>query len=95
MAVGLGLFEPNPRRFAPMMNEMRHLFTTLDPGDAYTICGRHRIEYLWVGAEEHGADGAGADKFRADPDHFTVVYDAGGVTIYRVRLSLAQLRGPS
>jgi uncharacterized membrane protein len=78
-----------------MMNEMRHLFRTLDLRDAYDICGRHRIEYLWVGPEERKEDGAGADKFRGDPEHFTVVYDADGVTIYRVRLSLAQLRGPS
>jgi uncharacterized membrane protein len=94
LAVGLGLFEPNPRRFDHDMALVRQLYRTPDPKLALDICNQLRIEYLYVGPEERAAHGPSADKFRAAPDGFTIVYDSGGVTIYRVHLSRPSL-GPT
>jgi hypothetical protein len=93
LAVGLGLFEPNPRRFDADIDRVRQLYRTPDAALALQICEQLRIQYLYVGPEERDAHGPGADKFRLAPNDFTIIYDAAGVTIYRVRLSLKALRG--
>jgi hypothetical protein len=93
VAVGLGLFEPNPRRFDADIERVRILYRSDDPEVARQVCEALHIEYIYVGPEERAAHGASVDKFRRNPDHFQVVYDAAGVTIYHVRLSLKTLRG--
>ena len=90
MAVGLALFEPNPRRFDRPMADVARIFSAGDTATAFAICQRFGITTLWVGPEERAARGdAAADKFMGDPVHFSPVYAAAGVTIYRVRLPVA------
>ena len=90
MAVGLALFEPNPRRFDRPMADVARIFSAGDTATAFALCEQFGITTLWVGPEERAAHGdAAADKFMADPAHFSPVYAAAGVTIYRVRLPIA------
>jgi hypothetical protein len=85
MAVGLALFEPNPHRFDRPMADVGKIFSAGDTASAFALCERFGITTLWVGPEERAAHGdAAADKFMADPAHFSPVYAAAGVTIYRV-----------
>jgi uncharacterized membrane protein len=91
LAVGRGIFEPNPRRFDEGAGKVSVIYHTRDPHEAYQYCEAVGIEYLYVGPEERAANGPAVDKFAADPDHFARVYDANGVAIYRVRGMAARL----
>lgn len=84
LSVGLGLFEPNPRRFDQNIARIRLVFRSPDLDLAYGYCQRLGIEYLYVGPEEVAAHGPNTHKFAADPARFTPVYQTGEVTIYRV-----------
>jgi hypothetical protein len=92
LAVGLGLFEPDPRRFDANIRRVRIVFRSPDVGIAYMYCENLRIEYLYVGQAERAQHGDNVDKFARDPARFEAVYQAGGITIYRVRLSITAQR---
>jgi uncharacterized membrane protein len=93
IGVGLALFEPNPRRFDAPMADARRIFASPETGAAYDLCERYGVHEIWVGPEERAAYGTAADKFGRDRERFVPLYDAGGVSIYRVRpRGLAQRR---
>lgn len=82
---GIGLFGPNPERFARDIARVRTVFSTGNLDEAYGYCQRMGIQYLYVGAAERAAYGTAAvDKFQADTARFTRVYHLGSVTIYQV-----------
>ncbi len=82
---GLGLFEPNPRRFDKDIERIRIIFRTGDLDLAYGYCQRMGIQYLYVGAAERAANGSAAvDKFQSDYKRFEMAFRLGSVTIYKV-----------
>ncbi len=61
--------------------DLEKLYKSLDPQTALTIIEKYDITYVYVGSLEREKYGpAGLDKFRRFMD---VVYEQGGVTIYR------------
>jgi hypothetical protein len=90
LVVGLGLFEPNPRRFDRDIARVRLVFRTTDLSMAEAYCDRMGIQYLYVGPEERAAHWPNADKFAADSARFERVYRAAGVSIYRVKRAASQ-----
>jgi hypothetical protein len=65
-------------------NDVRRLFLTPNPEEAWRIARRRRIRYLYVDPEDRAAYPEGTLKFSRAP-HFEAVYDKEGITLYRVR----------
>jgi hypothetical protein len=85
MAIGRGIFQPNPQRFDDAVDLVSVVYRTPDIELAYAYCKQLGIQYIYVGPEERAADGPNADKFANDPADFVPVYHTGEVTIYRVK----------
>jgi uncharacterized membrane protein len=96
VAIGLGLFEPNPRRFDKDIGRIRLAYRSPDIDVAYGYCRRLGVDYLYVGPTERAADAPNTDKFDRDPARFKPVYREGGVTIYKVaKPDAARLPAPT
>jgi hypothetical protein len=65
-------------------NDVRQLFLTSDPEEAWRIARRRRIRYLYVDPEDRAAYPEGTRKFSA-ATNFEAVYDKDGITLYKVR----------
>ena len=65
--------------------EVRQIFTTTDPRQAWQLARRRRIDYLYVDGDDRTAYPQGVAKFENQPAYFETVFDNGEVRLYRVR----------
>jgi len=84
MGVGSGIFQPNPRRFDPMLDAVHSMFSGPDPVQARDVCRQLGIDYLYVGPVERKANPAGIAKFGDRPDLFRRVFRLGDEEIFQV-----------
>jgi hypothetical protein len=65
--------------------EIRQIFATPNPRDAWELSRRRRIDYLYVDAEDRAAYPEGTAKFERQPEYFEEVFANREVRLYRVR----------
>lgn len=65
--------------------EVRQIFTTPDPREAWQLARRRRIDYLYIDPDDRAAYPQGVAKFEDQPAYFETVFDNGEVRLYRVR----------
>jgi hypothetical protein len=65
--------------------EVRQIFTTADPREAWLLARRRRIDFLYVDADDRAAYPDGVAKFEGHPDYFEKVFENSEVRLYRVR----------
>ena len=85
MGVGSGIFELNPLRFDPMLDEIHAAYSTADATYASDVFRRYSVDFVYVGDVERAKDAAGVAKFSAHPQHFSRVFTRGTVEIFAVR----------
>jgi uncharacterized membrane protein len=86
MGVGSGIFELNPRRFDPMLDEIHAAYATTDAAHAHDVLRRYGVDYVYVGDVERAKDGPGLAKFSQHPDRFRPVFARGSVEIFAVEV---------
>jgi len=84
MGVGSGIFELNPYRFDPMLNEIHDAFSAPDPDAAYEVFRRYGADFVYVGDVERAKNPGGIAKFNARADRFRSVFHRGTVDIYEI-----------
>jgi hypothetical protein len=87
MGVGSGIFELNPLRFDPMLDEIHAAYSTVDARYAFDVFRRYGVDFVYIGDVERAKDASGIAKFAAHPDLFTRVFSHGSAEIFAVRVS--------
>jgi hypothetical protein len=65
--------------------EVRQIFATANPREAWELARRRRIDYLYVDGEDRGAYPEGTAKFERQPEYFEEVFANREVRLYKVR----------
>jgi uncharacterized membrane protein len=86
MGVGSGIFELNPQRFDPMLDEIHAAYSTADATYASAVFRRYGADYVYVGDVERAKDASGVAKFSAHPHVFARVFVHGSVEIFAVEV---------
>ena len=86
MGVGSGIFELNPLRFDPMLDEIHAAYSTADARYASDVFRRYDVDFVYVGDVERAKDAPGIAKFAAHPDLFPRVFAHGSAEIFAVRV---------
>jgi uncharacterized membrane protein len=84
MGVGSGIFELNPHRFDPMLDEIHTAFVVTDAVRAHEVFRRYGVDYVYIGDVERANDGPGLAKFSRHPELFRSVFLHGSVEILAV-----------
>jgi hypothetical protein len=86
MGVGSGIFELNPLRFDPMLDEIHAAYSTADATHASDVFRRYGVDYVYVGDVERSKDATGVAKFSENPHLFPRVFAHGTVEIFAVEV---------
>jgi hypothetical protein len=92
MAAGLPISLLKKPVYAERSDQIRALFTTLDPHEAWNIATRYAIEYLYVDRTDRRAYFGRLEKFDQNPQYFTPVFKDGNAAVYLVHRSSATAR---
>jgi uncharacterized membrane protein len=65
--------------------DVQRLYQTTDAREAWQLAKHLRVDYVYVDPDDRAAYPDGIAKLESQPNYFERAYDAGGVTIYRVR----------
>jgi uncharacterized membrane protein len=92
MAAGLPISLLKKPVYAERSDQIRALFLTLDPREAWNIATRYAIDYLYVDRTDRQAYFGRLEKFDQNPHYFTPVFRDGNAAVYHVSRSSPQAR---
>ncbi len=66
--------------------DVENIYNTFDNNQAMQLLRKYDVEYIYIGALEQDAyESEGLQKFTNQPEAYELVYEGGGVTIFRVK----------
>jgi len=67
-------------------NDVNTMYNTLDNDEALALLRKYGVSYVYIGRlERETYEAGGLQKFAAQPEYYTPIYDREGVTIFQVR----------
>ncbi|HEX2445762.1 MAG TPA: hypothetical protein VHJ77_17590 [Vicinamibacterales bacterium] len=85
MAAGLPISMVPLAKYERASERIREIYRATEPGDAYLMAGRERIDYLVIGPPERRSYPAFQPTIESRPDLFVRVFGNGDLSIYRIR----------